>query len=117
MDVARMLAHCLATDGRASGRLNHPPRILIGRLIGPAFKSILINEKPFGKNGPTDKKLMISDQRDFAREQEGPQQRVGRFHQAGDAGCRRHPHPFFGRLSAQDCMDKHLDHHRRQSGT
>jgi hypothetical protein len=118
MGVAQMLAHCSATMDMASGRLN-PPRILIGRVIGPLFKSILINEKPFGKNGPTDKKLIISDQRDFAREQEGLEQRVRQFHEAGHAGCTRHPHPFFEKLSAQDWsrgMYKHLDHHLRQFG-
>jgi hypothetical protein len=118
MDVAQMLAHCSATMDMASGRLN-PPRILIGRLIGPVFKSIFINEKPFGKNGPTDKKLIISDRREFAREQAGLKLRVRQFHEAGDAGCTRHPHPFFGKLAAQDWsrgMYKHLDHHLRQFG-
>jgi Protein of unknown function (DUF1569) len=118
MNVAQMLAHCSATMDMASGRLN-PPRNWIGRLIGPVFKSILINEKPFGKNGPTDKKLIISDQREFAREQAGLKQRVRQFHQAGEAGCTRHPHPFFGKLAAKDWsrgMYKHLDHHLRQFG-
>lgn len=118
MDVAQMLAHCSATLDMASGRLN-PPRILIGRLIGPMFRSVFLGEKPFSKNGPTDRKLVISDQRDFAREQEGLKQRVRQFHDAGQAGCTRHPHPFFGKLSPQDWargMYKHLDHHLRQFG-
>jgi hypothetical protein len=34
MDVAQMLAHCSAALDMAAGRLN-PPRIFIGRLIGP----------------------------------------------------------------------------------
>ena len=87
MDVAQMLAHCSATMDMASGRLN-PPRILIGRLIGPVFKSIFINEKPFGKNGPTDKKLIISDRREFAREQAGLKLRVRQFHEAGTLDVR-----------------------------
>lgn len=118
MEVAQMLAHCSATLDMASGRLN-PPRVLIGKLIGPLFKSILINEKPFGKNGPTDKQLKISDQRDFARERDGLKQKVRQFHEAGEAGCTRNPHPFFGRLAPQDWsrgMYKHLDHHLRQFG-
>ena len=118
MDVAQMLAHCSATMDMASGRLN-PPRILLGRLIGPLFKTILINEKPFGKNGPTHKKLIISDQRDFVREQERLKNSVQQFHDHGEAGCTKRPHPFFGKLSAQDWsrgMYKHLDHHLRQFG-
>src|SRR5271165_5207184 len=58
MDVAQMMAHCSSTMDMASGSLN-PPRIFIGRLIGPFFKSILTNEKPFGKNTPTDKQLVV----------------------------------------------------------
>ena len=118
MDVAQMLAHCSAALDMASGRLN-PPRSFIGRLIGPLFKSEITREKPFGKNGPTDKTLVISDQRDFAREQDGLKQRVRRFNEAGEAACTRHPHPFFGKLSPEDWsrgMYKHLDHHLRQVG-
>jgi hypothetical protein len=118
MEVAQMLAHCSATMDMASGRLN-PPRALIGRLIGPLFKSVLINEKPLGQNAPTDKKLKISDQRDFAREQEKLKQCVRRFHEGGEAGCTRHPHPFFGALLPHEWsrgMYKHLDHHLRQFG-
>ena len=67
MDVAQMMAHCSGAMDLAAGRLN-PPRIFIGRLIGPLVKPIYTNEKPFSKNNPTDKKLVVADQRDFARE-------------------------------------------------
>ena len=66
MDVAQMMAHCSATMDMASGRLN-PPRAMIGRLIGPLARPILTNEKPFSRNSPTDKRLVVSDARDFAR--------------------------------------------------
>jgi hypothetical protein len=69
MDVAQMMAHCSAALDMAAGRLN-PPRILIGRLIGSFVKPIYTNEKPLSRNSPTDKKLIVSDQRDFLREQE-----------------------------------------------
>lgn len=118
MDVAQMMAHCSAALDMASGRINSP-RGLLGRFIGPIFKSIYSNEKPFSKNNPTDKKLLIADQREFAREQEALKRRVREFQQAGEAGCTTHPHPFFGKLSAQDWsrgMYKHLDHHLRQFG-
>jgi hypothetical protein len=118
MDVAQMMAHCSAALDMASGRLN-PPRILIGRLIGPFFKPIYTNEKPLSRSSPTDPKLVVSDQRDFAHEQEQLKRCVRQFHEGGEAQCTRHPHPFFGALSAQDWsrgMYKHLDHHLRQFG-
>ncbi len=118
MDVAQMLAHCSATLDMASGRLN-PPRVLIGRLIGPLAKPIFTNDKPFSKNSPTDKKLVVSDQRDFLREQEQLKLKVRQFHEGGEAQCTQHPHPFFGALTPQAWsrgMYKHLDHHLRQFG-
>ncbi|MGA9642033.1 MAG: DUF1569 domain-containing protein [Terriglobales bacterium] len=118
MDVAQMMAHCSATMDMASGRLNLP-RIFIGRLIGRIFKPIYTNEKPFSKNGPTDKQLVVADARDFAREQEKLKAKVREFHEGGEAKCTRHPHPFFGPLTPQQWARgsyKHLDHHLRQFG-
>lgn len=118
MDVAQMMAHCSATLDMAAGRHN-PPRLFIGRLIGPLFKSVLTGEKPFSKNAPTDKTLIVSDSRDFQREHEKLKACVRQFHDGGEAKCTRHPHPFFGALTPQDWsrgMYKHLDHHLRQFG-
>jgi hypothetical protein len=118
MDVAQMMAHCSAALDMASGRL-HLPRILIGRVLGPFVKPIYTNEKPFSKNNPTDKKLIVADQRDFVQEQQRLKVCVRQFHEGGEAKCTRHPHPFFGTLSPQDWsrgMYKHLDHHLRQFG-
>jgi len=118
MDAAQMLAHCSATMDMASGRMN-PPRALIGRLIGSFVKPIFLNEKPFSKNSPTDQRLVVSDARDFVREQEQLKSKVRQFQEAGEAGCTRHPHPFFGALTPEQWsrgMYKHLDHHLRQFG-
>ena len=119
MDVAQMMAHCSGALDMASGKLNLP-RMFIGRLIGPLVKPIYSNEKPFSKNNPTDKKLVVSDQRDFVREQIQLKERIVQFHQGGESKCTRHPHPFFGSLTAREWgrgMYKHLDHHLRQFGT
>jgi hypothetical protein len=118
MDAAQMMAHCSAALDMASGRLN-PPRILIGRLLGPFIKPIFANEKPFRRNNPTEKKLVVSDPRDFAREQELLKQKVRQFHEGGELLCTKHPHPFFGDLTPAAWsrgMYKHLDHHLRQFG-
>ena len=118
MDVAQMMAHCSITMDIASGRLNLP-RIFMGRLIGPFLKSIYTNEKPFPKNSPTDKVLVVSDQRELARERDQLKVKIRQFNEGGVAHCTRHPHPFFGSLTpeAWSCgMYKHLDHHLRQFG-
>ena len=118
MDVAQMMAHCSAAMDMASGRIN-PPRAFIGRVLGPFFRSVFTNDKPFSKNNPTDEQLVVSDARDFQREREQLKLKVQQFHQGGEAQCTRHPHPFFGGLSPQEWgrgMYKHLDHHLRQFG-
>jgi hypothetical protein len=118
MDVAQMLAHCSATLDMAAGDLVLP-RLLIGRIIGPFVRPIFTNEKPLSRNSPTDKKLVISDPRDFSHEQEQLKLRVREFSQGGEAQCTKHPHPFFGALTPQEWstgMYKHIDHHLRQFG-
>lgn len=118
MDVAQMLAHCAAALEMASGKIN-PPRMLIGRILGPFVKPVYINEKPFSPNNPTEKKLVVSDARDFSREREHLKDCVREFQRGGEAKCTCHPHPFFGSLTPAEWsrgMYKHLDHHLRQFG-
>jgi hypothetical protein len=118
MDVAQMMAHCSAALDMASGQLILR-RLLIGRLLGPFVRPIYTNEKPFSRSSPTDPKLVVSDQREFLREQEQLKVKVRQFYEGGEANCTRHPHPFFGALPPQDWsrgMYKHLDHHLRQFG-
>jgi transposase InsO family protein len=118
MDVAQMMAHCSATLDMASGRVVLP-RMLIGRILGPFVRHVFTDEKPFSKNGPTNKNLVIADKRDFAREQEQLKTRVRQFHAGGEAQCTKHPHPFLGPITPPEWatgMYKHLDHHLRQFG-
>ena len=118
MDVAQMTAHCGAAMDMACGHMNRP-RIFIGRILGPLFRSKFTDEQPLSRNAPTDTKLKISDARDFAREQQLLKERIREFHNGGEAHCTTHPHPFFGTLTAQEWatgMYKHLDHHLRQFG-
>ena len=118
MDVAQMMAHCSAALDMASGQLILP-RLFIGRLIGPFVRPIYTNERPFSRSSPTDPKLVVSDQREFLREQEQLKVKVRQFYEGGEGNCTRHPHPFFGALPPQDWsrgMYKHLDHHLRQFG-
>ena len=118
MDVSQMMAHCSAALDMASGELILP-RLFIGRLIGPFIKPIYANDKPFSRNNPTDPKLVVSDSRDFLREQGLLKAKLRQFHEGGETRCTPHPHPFFGPLTPDQWgrgMYKHLDHHLRQFG-
>jgi Protein of unknown function (DUF1569) len=118
MNAAQMLAHCSEWMELAAG-LKSPPRSLIGRVFGRFAKSIVLNEEPIRRNMPSDKSLIVSDEREFAMERQRLQAWMDRFAAAGPQGCTRHPHSFFGPMTPTEWATlayKHLDHHLRQFG-
>ncbi|MEI6817814.1 MAG: DUF1569 domain-containing protein [Bacteroidota bacterium] len=118
MDVAQMLAHCSAGIEMQNGDIK-PPRVFIGKVIGPFFKSLLTNEKPFRRNTPTAPELMIVDEKEFEKEKERLIGLINRFVKEGKQGVTKHPHPFFGKLKEDEWgmgAYKHLDHHLQQFG-
>jgi hypothetical protein len=118
MEVAQMMAHCTAALEVAAGR-KFPPRIFMGRILGPLFKSVFTNEKPLRKNTPTDPSFLVIDQRNFEKEKARLLDLVTQFSTGGEANCTRHPHSFFGKLKPNEWgvgMYKHLDHHLTQFG-
>ena len=119
MTAPQAMAHCATTMEWAVGDLR-PPRILIGRLLGPIAKSRAIKgETPMPKNSPTTKSLVVTDERDLGKETQRLCTLIDRFASGGPPGCTKHPHTFFGPLTPEEwaaLMYKHLDHHLRQFG-
>jgi uncharacterized protein DUF1569 len=119
MTPAQMAAHCAEFMAMAVGDVR-PPRMLIGRLIGPIAKRTWIRrDRRPPRNSPTVPGYAIRDEREFEKERTRLRALVDRFAAAGPAACTTHPHSFFGRLTAVEwsvLMYKHLDHHLRQFG-
>ena len=118
MTADQMLAHCTAALKVANNEA-HPPRMFIGRILGPLVKNNFFNDKPFPKNTPTDKTFIVADQRDFEKEKRLLKEQIDKFFNGGEAGVTKHPHSFFGKLTPMQWgigMYKHLDHHLRQFG-
>lgn len=118
MSAAQMLAHCSAWMEIAAG-LRHPPRSLLGRLVGRFAKASILGEQPPARNLPTMKSLIVEGERDFAKEQRDLLARIDRFAAGGPERCTTHPHSFFGPLTPDEWAIlgyKHLDHHLRQFG-
>jgi len=118
MNVGQMLAHCKVPLQGALGDVI-PKRSFIGRLIGGIAKKQVLGDEPFKQGLPTDKSFVITDKREFEQERSALAKLVQRFQAVGHSGMSEEPHPFFGRMSAQDwdkLMWKHLDHHLRQFG-
>ena len=119
MSAAQAMAHCSNAMENATGDAK-PPRMFIGRLIGPMVKKMAIaNDEPLKKNSPTSPELKVSDARQLDVEKQRLSGLIERFVSAGPAACTNHPHSFFGRMTADEwgvLMYKHVDHHLRQFG-
>jgi transposase InsO family protein len=119
MTVAQMLAHCSAWMEMAAG-LSSPPRSLIGRVFGRMAKSkVLYSKEPIGRNMPTEKSLVVSNEPNFAAERQRLLEWIDRFVLGGPEKCTKHPHCFFGPMTPAEWARmgyKHLDHHLRQFG-
>jgi len=117
MNPAQMLAHCTVAFEVAEGKIRLR-RILIGRLLGPvAKKSLIVNGEPMRRNSPTDKSVLVTDERDFVVERQRLRESIDRFVAGGPGICTKHPHFFFGPLTPEEwaaLMYQHLDHHLRQ---
>ena len=118
MDVAQMLAHCQQPLRVATGELKLK-RGIFGFLFGKMAKKKLFGDQPWDKSLPTDKHFIIADPRDFSTEKEKLIGLVSRFSVAGPAGVPTDPHPFFGKMTAEE-WDRltwnHLNHHLGQFG-
>ncbi len=115
MNVAQMLAHCQMPMGVALGSHKLKGGIIL-KLIGPFFKKLLFNEKPFKRNLGTDRSFIITDQRKFEEEKQKLVDMINRFTEANMVD---EPHPFFGKLTKEEWSKgtwKHLDHHLMQFG-
>jgi hypothetical protein len=117
MNAAQALAHCSVAMGMAMGDVR-PPRILLGRLLGPlAKKSVIGNGTPMRRNSTTEKGAVVMDERDFVVERQRLAESINRFVAGGPGICTTHPHFFFGPLTPMEwatLMYLHLDHHLRQ---
>lgn len=114
MNVAQMLAHVQLPIGIAYGT-HQPKGSFLLRLIGPAFKSRLWDNKPWKKSLPTDPTFITtSSERDFEKEKAALLAMMSRFSEAVIVGEK---HPIFGKMTKENWSKatwKHLDHHLQQ---
>lgn len=118
MNAAQMLAHCKEAF-KVPLSDKKMPRMLLGLLLGWAFKKKLYNEEPWKKNLPTAPNFIIKDDRNFEKEKQELMSMIDAFHQGGSGKVGKFPHPMFGSFTAEQwgqSMYKHLDHHLTQFG-
>jgi hypothetical protein len=119
MSAAQAMRHCAIGLEIALGD-QRPPRVMIGRLLGPFIKKLALgDDAPMRRNSPTVPGMVVGDERELDAERAHLLGAIDRFVATGPLGCTTHPHSFFGRLNAEEwgvLMYKHLDHHLRQFG-
>jgi hypothetical protein len=119
MSAEQMMEHCARGLEMGTGELK-PPRVWIGRLLGPLVKKKALQDgEPMRRNSPTAPFLMVSETTELDVARARLLAAFDRFVAGGEAGCTTHPHAFFGQLTPAEwskIMHKHLDHHLRQFG-
>ena len=115
MDVAQMLAHVQLPISCAYGTHQVKGSFLL-KLLGPFFKSVLYNEKPYKQGLPTDSSYVVVDKKEFEAEKKGLLEKVNKF--SAETVVLEN-HPVWGKLTKEQWSKatwKHLDHHLKQFG-
>ena len=118
MDVTKMLAHCSAALEMSMTKEKFP-RSFMGFVFGKMARESFSGPKPFKQNLPTDKRFMIANPEAFEKEKIKLAALVKKFNEGKEQVISQFPHPFFGKLKAEEWaagMHKHLDHHLQQFG-
>ncbi|HPS65052.1 MAG TPA: DUF1569 domain-containing protein [Ignavibacteria bacterium] len=118
MNVSRMLAHCTVGLKMTTGEIKCKGNFFM-QLIGRMLKNKIIYKSEFRKNSPTAKEFIITDSDSFEEEKNALIAYLKKFPEQGKNIVSSEPHPFFGKLTAEEydrLQYKHLDHHLRQFG-
>ncbi len=118
MNASQMVTHCARALETGTGDRPMKQKF-IGKILMPFFRSSMLGEKPFSRNGPTDPSFIVTDERDFVAERQKLLELIDRLVERGPAAAAEQTHAFFGKLSGQEwgeLMYKHIDHHLQQFG-
>ncbi|MFT5236674.1 MAG: hypothetical protein ACI9M9_000261 [Flavobacteriaceae bacterium] len=115
MNISKMLSHCQLPLKIA---LKSEPIKSSFNPIMRLFKKSLYSDRPWRKNLPTAKELIITEEKNFKKEKEALECMIVAF-QGKKSDTEWNPHPIFGKFTPEQwgkMQYKHLDHHFRQFG-
>jgi hypothetical protein len=116
MNVAQMLHHLNLTMEAPLGQFQPKGK---PSFFMKMFKSVLYNDKPFGKGSPTPKDFKIQDSFDFGLGKQRAEKNLQSIFSLGSTTGHYAPHVFFGKLTNEQWgmhFYKHTDHHLKQFG-
>lgn len=116
MNAAQAFAHLRSVLELITGdRIEKPT--LIGKLMGPFIKKLVLNNKPYKKGLPTGKSFIIKEEKDFEIEKIKLIAAYKKLIAKGEEAVDGTVHPLFGKMTAYECgfsQWKHFDHHLKQ---
>lgn len=119
MKVEQMLAHLCLSFQANFGIIQLKRDLLLSTVFKPIARRILLGEKPFKKNMPTDKKVLPKGQVDFSEEKQKVIEMIKKYAIQGPEIISKNPHNILGKITPQQSAFisyKHVDHHLRQFG-
>lgn len=116
MNVGQMVKHCTLCEELYLGKMKLK-RVFLGRIFGKmALHKLLSDDRPIGKNSPTDPILRVAGNIDDLEAQKQKWIALIKEYETNDTPS---IHPFFGKMTREQLGQlayKHHDHHLRQFG-
>jgi hypothetical protein len=119
MDVAQMLAHCNVTYELVYENKHTKPKGFKKWMLKTFIRNIVVNEKPFKKNGRTAPEFIIKSDKDFEKEKNRLNTYITQTQKLGGEHFNGKDSHSFGELSKTEWNNmfyKHLNHHLNQFG-
>ena len=115
MTVGQMMKHCTLVEELYLGKVKLK-RVFLGRVFGKmALNKLLSDDRPIGKNSPTDPYLKVVESVDDLEPQK--QKWIALIKEYETQSTAQSIHPFFGKMTMEQLGQlsyKHNDHHLRQ---
>ena len=119
MKVGQMLAHCNVTYEMVYDDKHGKPGGLKRFLLKLFVKSIVVGEKPYGRNGRTAPAFLITVNSDFEKEKNRLNDYIKKTQELGASHFENKESNSFGTLTSVEWNNmfyKHLNHHLEQFG-
>jgi len=119
MNVAQMLAHLNITYEMVFTNKHPKPKGLMKIILKLFIKKLVTGDKPYKKSSQTAPAFIISDTRDFNKEQERLIAHINQVNDLGEKHFEGKESLSFGRLTVGEWNNmfyKHLNHHLEQFG-
>lgn len=118
MNAAQMCRHCAIAIDIAFGKGDLKVNFLM-KLLGKMLKKKVFYGGEMGKNSPTAKEFIITEDLDLEKTKAELITNFSRFASEGKSVIKTMNHPFWGKMTYEDwdaLMWKHTNHHLKQFG-